>query len=168
MAKWIAPLVVALTIVLTHTSAGTAQTGAVDPHAVVMMNADEAPADLTNVELVRSSLGIPEVVHVTVRNRGEAPLALIRINAFVFNEKGILRLRAFNGGVPMGRGQLPTFGQGALAPHDMRSGDIMVHHVDARPDWKVVVAIEEADTATTKWTNDNLREKAQVSVQGLP
>jgi hypothetical protein len=156
-------ILMAACIVLTATRSITAQAPSpVDSSGVVVLNANDAPAEITAAQLVRGAFGAPETVRVTVRNRTPEPLA-IQVDALLFTEKGILRMQAFSGaGRATGRGQnfgfVPALGTS--------TGTIVVHHIDAKPDWRVVVAIKEANSPIHKWSAENevLKQNAHASL----
>ena len=157
-------ILIAACIVLTAAGSINAQApSSLDSSGVVLLNADDTPAEITEAHLVRGALGAPETIRVTVRNRTQEPLA-IQVDALLFNEKGILRMQSFSSPVrAAGRGQnfwlVPALGTS--------TGTILVHHVDAKPDWRVVVAIKEAVSPTHKWSAENepLKERAQASLR---
>jgi len=131
-----------------------------DP-AVILLNADDAPVELTDAQLVRGPLGAPETVRVTVRNRTLAPLAF-QIESLLFNEKGTLRMQVFSS--PVSSPGRPPNGQ---VPGNGTVSEVMtVYHVEGNPNWHVVVAITKATAAGQQWSIDNepLKAKAKEAV----
>jgi hypothetical protein len=124
-----------------------------DRLSVIVLNSDDAPVELLNVAVSRNITGTPAVVHMTVRSRVPEPLALVKVDALVFDGRDVLRLQSF------GRTTKPIPGFGSV------SRDVVVNRALAQPDWKVVVAVMEVDAPTRKWLNENLTEKAQASLQ---
>jgi hypothetical protein len=141
-----------LVAVVSLPARGLAQQFAPDRSAVVVLNADDAPAELTDVQIMRNGFGTSEMVRVTVKNRTPDPLTVLRIDALVFNEKATLRMQAFGGG--------PIAGLG------VRVFDVRVQHPEAKPEWKVVVAVKDANTSTRTWTveNEAIKTKARESL----
>jgi hypothetical protein len=123
---------------------------------VVVLNPDDAPAALVDVGILRRANWTPELVRLIVENRSPESLMSVRVAVFVFTAEGGLMLQSnMESMVP-------------LAPRGQRPHVYEIHDVRAKPDWKVVVAIAEAATATQKWVNDNLRAKAEASVRQPP
>lgn len=145
--------VLLLVVLVAFPYSGSAQI-TTDASGVFVLNSDDAPVELSDAQVVRSS-GVPEIVRVTIKSRTQEPLILLKIDALVFNEKNTLRMQVFGGrGAP-------------LAPGGVRVADIRIHHVDAKPGWKVVLSAKDANTPSRAWTveNEALKQKARASLE---
>ena len=120
-----------------------------DPLLFVLHDQD-APVDITEAAVIRNANHTPAAVRVAFRNRQDIPLATVNIDAFLFNERGGIRLRSTG---------IANRGIGALAAGAV---DMIVNRLDAKPDWKIVVAASEATFGGRKWQADHLRERAEA------
>ncbi len=121
--------------------------------SVIVLNAEDSPAEVMDAILVRSATGAPAVLHITTHNRLTGPLFKVRVAALLFDSKGGLQLQSF------GVDARP------IAPLGNWMSNIIVNHVRADSHWRVVIAIEQAYTITNKWTNAHLRERATERIR---
>jgi hypothetical protein len=110
----------------------------------------DAPVDLEGIQVIRSAIGTPSSVRLVVRNRRNVLVTVTRITAFVFDGNNNLRQKSFANTV--------------VAALGVRTVEIRLPNVLAKPDWKVVVLPERAETQDDEhWANDGL-EKAKAAV----
>lgn len=127
-------------------------TAAPDPRLKVLI-AEQAPAELVDVHVVRNLNGTPAAVQVTVRNRTTSVLNSAHVACYVFDARPGLRLAAFG----VVNRPVPSSGRRVL--------QIVVNRLDAKPDWTIVVGLEDAMVASQRWTNRNLRQQAEAAVR---
>jgi hypothetical protein len=62
---------------------------------LIVLNPDDAPAPVVDVQVIRSAAGAPVAVRATVLNRRREPLISSRLEVIVFSSAGIIRARLF-------------------------------------------------------------------------
>jgi hypothetical protein len=116
---------------------------------VIVLNPDDAPASVVDVQVIRSAAGAPVAVRATVQNRRQEPIVANRLEIIVFSSAGIIRARLFK---PDSR---------VIPPLASRASEVLV---TAPPDAKakIVVALVRASTPTENWENLQTREQAEA------
>jgi hypothetical protein len=150
--------VTVLLAVLQCESVGFAQN---DDRSVVIVNAEDAPAELVDVRLAHvSGLGM-ELVIATVRNKGQESLTRVNLIGLLFDERGVVRQAFVNGnsdsGVTLPEGPIRALGRQTLS---MKVAPVEIH-----PGWKIVVAITGTSTVRSKWVVDDHALLAQAQAR---
>jgi hypothetical protein len=122
-----------------------------DPGLKVLA-AEQAPAELLDVQLTRNFNGTPAVVYVRLHNRSSTVLNGAHVACYVFDAKPVLRLASFG----VVNRPIPPSGERVLR--------IVVNRLESKPDWKIVVGLEDATVAGQRWANSSLRQQAEAAL----
>jgi len=120
-----------------------------DPFVLVLVE-DDAPIEISGARVIRNANGTPVVVRVSFRNRLAETLRVTTIDLFFFDDHHQLRF------ISSGVRSRP------LAPRQAATAEVVVNRLDAKPDWKVVVAVREVVLTNGLWKADHLRERAEA------
>ena len=122
---------------------------AFEPPDVIVLNPDDAPAAVIDVQVIRSAMGAPVAVRATVQNRRHEPLVANRLEVIVFSSAGIIRARLFRPDSKI------------IPPLASRASEVLITAAPVAKA-KIVVALVRASTPTENWENLQTREQAEV------
>jgi hypothetical protein len=119
-----------------------------------VLNPDDAPAAVVDVQVIRSAVGAPVAVRATVQNRRQEPLVSTSLEVIVFSAAGVIRARL----IKPDSGVIPGLGS--------RTKEVLI---TTTPDTKakIVVALTKATTPTENWKNLQTREQAEARLHAV-
>jgi hypothetical protein len=134
----------------------------VGPPELIVLNPDDAPAELLNVRLLRASDGMPTEVQMAVHNRTSETLFRISIDVFVFSFDAV-------------RGTVVLRYLGMLPPErrEVLAGESTPQTISLKPlaslpgmnrNWRLVATLSDAESSSGHWVNTNARQKAEASL----
>jgi hypothetical protein len=119
-----------------------------------VLNPDDAPAAVVDVQVIRSAVGAPVAVRATVQNRRQEPIVSTSLEVIVFSAAGVIRARL----IKPDSGVIPGLGS--------RTKEVLI---TTTPDTKakIVVALTKATTPTENWKNLQTREQAEARLHAV-
>jgi hypothetical protein len=122
---------------------------------LVVLDLDDAPAAILNVQVIRSASGTPVAVLATVKNRLQEPIISYVVEVLLFSEKGMIRSRQFK----------PVFY--IIPVGGSRDEEILITS-GAESKSKIAIGLWKAKMPKGQWQNLHTKEQAKAQLMQKP
>jgi hypothetical protein len=122
---------------------------------LVVLDLNDAPAAILNVQVIRSASGTPVAVLATVKNRLQEPIISYVVEVLLFSEKGMIRSRQFK----------PVFY--IIPVGGSRDEEILITS-GAESKSKIAIGLWKAKMPKGQWQNLHTKEQAKAQLMQKP